>query len=207
MCLAYRASTLTCKPHLREKEKKRGWRGGIQLHQEGKLHQSQEGCLNQISSSYFCTTPSIWMFLSSTGLTIFAPTVTPVVLQYSTFVPDFNVTCVGEKAPAVNTRPIIDCRIDLTGFYTPHFSKHVRGKCKTSRNVQVCKYLCTVPCVWPTFHCLSVSSISYQKSCPFLDTGHSESVTGISIINEYPPSISFKSFKEAVPSPAMVTQL
>lgn len=36
--------------------------------------------------------PSIWMFLSSTGLTIFPPTRMPVVLQYRMFVPDFRFT-------------------------------------------------------------------------------------------------------------------
>lgn len=36
--------------------------------------------------------PSIWMFLSNTGLTFLPPTRMPVVLQYRMFIPDFRLT-------------------------------------------------------------------------------------------------------------------
>lgn len=43
--------------------------------------------------------PSIWMFLSRTGLTIFPPIRMPVVLQYKMFVPDFRLTYNTDECP------------------------------------------------------------------------------------------------------------
>ena len=40
-----------------------------------------------------CEIPSIVIFFTSTGLTALEPIRMPVVLQYSMFVPDFNITC------------------------------------------------------------------------------------------------------------------
>lgn len=118
------------------------------------------------------------MFFSSTGLT--GLTVTPVVLQYNTFVPDFKLTCMGEKDTAVNTQSLTAGQTlqDFTHYDLTNTQE------KNATQVRMCRCVNTyVPCVWPTLRCLSASSISYQMSYPFPDTGHSESVSVMRIIN------------------------